>query len=78
MLTAKKYLKQKNSEKNCIPGEVFSLHVLIQDFPYNDAFITSYRKSPKKSVSPSHMRPEPWKSCHPREKNWICHVTDPS
>jgi hypothetical protein len=24
------------------------------------------------------MRPEPWKSCHPREKNWICHVTDPS
>jgi hypothetical protein len=32
MLTNKKFLKQKNSEKNHIPGEVFSLSVLLQDF----------------------------------------------
>jgi hypothetical protein len=34
MITAKKSLKQKNSEKNCIPGEVFSLYVLLQDLPW--------------------------------------------
>jgi hypothetical protein len=33
MLTAQKVLKQKNSGKNRIPGEVFSLSVLLQDFP---------------------------------------------
>jgi hypothetical protein len=33
MLTAQKSLKQKNSEKNNVPGEVFSLYFLLQDFP---------------------------------------------
>jgi hypothetical protein len=33
MLTAQKSLKWKNSEKNHIPGEVFSLYILLQDFP---------------------------------------------
>jgi hypothetical protein len=32
MLTAQKSLKQKNSEKNRFPGEVFSLYILLQDF----------------------------------------------
>jgi hypothetical protein len=32
MLTEKKSLEQKNSMKNHIPGEVFSLYVLLQDF----------------------------------------------
>jgi hypothetical protein len=33
MITAQKYLKQNNSEKNCISGEVLSLYFLLQDFP---------------------------------------------
>jgi hypothetical protein len=33
MITAQKSLKQKNSVKNCIPEEVFSLYFLLQDFP---------------------------------------------
>ncbi len=33
MLTAQKSIKQKKSEKNHILGEVFSLYVLLQDFP---------------------------------------------
>jgi hypothetical protein len=33
MLTAQKFLKQQNSQKNPIPGEVFSQSVLLQDFP---------------------------------------------
>jgi hypothetical protein len=33
MLTAQKSLKQKKSEKNHIPGELFSLYFLLQDFP---------------------------------------------
>jgi hypothetical protein len=32
MLTAQKFLKQQNSEKNHIPGKVFSPSVLLQDF----------------------------------------------
>jgi hypothetical protein len=33
MITAQKSLKQNNSEKIFIPGEVFSLYFLLQDFP---------------------------------------------
>jgi hypothetical protein len=33
MLTAQKSLRQNNSEKNRIPGEVFSLYFWLQDFP---------------------------------------------
>ncbi len=33
MLIAKKFLKQKKIWENCIPGEVFSLYFLLQDFP---------------------------------------------
>jgi hypothetical protein len=33
MLTAQKPLQQKYSEKNHIPGEVFSLYFLLPDFP---------------------------------------------
>jgi hypothetical protein len=33
MFTAQKCLKQKKSYTNCIPGEVFSLYFLFQDFP---------------------------------------------
>jgi hypothetical protein len=41
MLTAQKSLKQKNSEKNCIPGEVFSLYLFASGLsPSNDAFLT--------------------------------------
>jgi hypothetical protein len=49
MLTAQKSLKQKNSEKNCIPGEVFSLRKCAASglSPYNDAFLTYYSKSTK-------------------------------
>jgi hypothetical protein len=32
MLTAQKIPKEKNLDKNCVPGEVFSLSVLLQDF----------------------------------------------
>jgi hypothetical protein len=42
MHTAQKSLKQKDSEKNHIPGELFSLCFASGLFPQNDAFLTYY------------------------------------
>jgi hypothetical protein len=48
MLTAQKSLKQKNSEKNHIPGEVFSLYFFASGLsPYIDAFLTYSANSTK-------------------------------
>jgi hypothetical protein len=50
MNTTQKSLKQKNSEKNGIPGEVFSLYFLLQD---NDVYLTytaKCAKNPKMQV----------------------------
>jgi hypothetical protein len=67
MLTAQKSLKKKDSDKNRIPLEVFSLHVLLQDFPPKMMHF-DYCKKVQKSESPGHVRPGLWKSCHPREE----------
>jgi hypothetical protein len=62
MLTAQKSFKQNNSEKNHIPGEVFSLYFFASGLsPYNDAFLTYSAKSTKKSKNPGHKRPRLWK-----------------
>jgi hypothetical protein len=67
MLTAKKSLKQKNSEKNGTCGEgFFSICFASSLSPYKDALLTYYRKEPNKSVKAGHMRPGPRKSYHPR------------
>jgi hypothetical protein len=77
MLTAQKSLRQKNSEKNCILGEVFSLQVLLQDFLPTMMLFSLLQKKYQKFKCPGHMRPGPWKSCHNGSRNRACHVTAP-
>jgi hypothetical protein len=62
MLTAKKSLKQKNSEK--IVFFIFFASGLPSTMM---PFFTYSAKIYKKSENAGHMRPGPWKSCHPRE-----------
>ncbi len=66
LATAQKSLKQKNYEKNLFPGKVFSLYFLLQDIPYNDAFLTYSAKSTK--------NPKTQVICW---KNRTCHVMAP-
>jgi hypothetical protein len=55
MLPAQKSLKQKDSEKNCTPGEVFCLYVLLQDFlPKMVHFLLIIEKLPKRLKSRSY------------------------
>jgi hypothetical protein len=55
MLTAQRFLKQKNSEKNRIPGKVFSLSVLLQDLPPTMMhFLLVIEKVPKIQESKSY------------------------
>jgi hypothetical protein len=55
MLTAKKSLKQNNSEKYHIPGEVFSLYFLLKDFPPTMMrFLLILQKVPKTQKFRSH------------------------
>jgi hypothetical protein len=65
MLTAKKSLKQKNLKKLYSWRSVFSIFFALGLSPYNDAFLTYSAKSLTKSENAGHMRPGPWKSCHP-------------
>jgi hypothetical protein len=62
-----KSLKQKISEKICIPGEVFSLF-LLQDFPPTMMLFDLFCKKYQKSENAGHVRLGPWKSCYPREE----------
>jgi hypothetical protein len=62
--TSTKSLKQKNSDKNCIPGDVFSLYFLLQDFPPTMMPFLLTLKKYQKSENLGHMRPDPWKSSH--------------
>jgi hypothetical protein len=73
-----KSLKQKNLKKLCSWRSVFSIFFAWGLSPYNDAFLTYSAKS-KKSKNAGHIRPGPWKSCHPREekKNLPCHAPPP-
>jgi hypothetical protein len=68
MLIAKKFLKQKNLKKLYSCRSVFSIFFASGLSPYNDAFLTYSAKRKKKSENAGHMRPGPWKSCHPREE----------
>jgi hypothetical protein len=62
MLTAQKSLKQKNLEK--IVFFIFFASGLPRTMmPFFYLFCKKY----KKSENAGHMRPGPWKSCHPRE-----------
>jgi hypothetical protein len=54
MLTAQKTIKQKDSEQNCIPGEVFSLYVCFKTFPKNYAFLLITEKVPEIQKSRSY------------------------
>jgi hypothetical protein len=75
MFPAQKYLKQKILIKLYSWRSVFSFFASGLS-PYNDAFYLFYKKF-KKSENPGHMRPGPWKSCHPGRKNRTCHVIPP-
>jgi hypothetical protein len=69
MLTAKKSLKQKIWQKLHSWRSVFSIFFASELSPYNEAFLTYSAK--RKKINPKkagHMRPEPWKSCHPGEE----------
>jgi hypothetical protein len=53
MLVTQESLKQKDSEKNHIPGEsIFSICYASGLSPYNDAFLVYYRKSTKNPEVP--------------------------
>jgi hypothetical protein len=47
MLTAQKSLKQKNSEKNCIPGQGFSLFIFASGLSPCNNLLTYYATSAK-------------------------------
>jgi hypothetical protein len=47
---------------------VFSIFFASGLSAYNDAFLIYSAKKKKKSENEGHMRPGPWKSCHPREE----------
>jgi hypothetical protein len=69
MLTAQKSLRQKKSLKKLYSWRsVYSIFFTSGLSPYNDAFLTYSAKRKKKSENAGHMRPGPWKSCHPREE----------
>jgi hypothetical protein len=67
MLTAQKSLKQKILKKLYSLRSVFSIF-LLQDFPPTIAPFLLIMQKEQKSENPGHMRPRPWKSCHPREE----------
>jgi hypothetical protein len=68
MLKAPKSLEQKNSEKILFLEKSFFYFFASGLSPYNDAFLTYSAKSTNKFENAGHMRPGPWKSCHPREE----------
>jgi hypothetical protein len=75
MLTAKKSLKQKNSEKMVFLEKCF-LHIFASGLsPYNNAFQLILQKVPKIWKSKSY---ETWAGeILPPRKNMTCHVTAP-
>ncbi len=75
MITAKKSLKQKNSEKIVFLEKCFFNIFCFRTFLLQWCLFDLLCKMYQKSENAGHMRPGPWKSCNPRAEK--CHATPP-